>query len=230
MTEEAVSPAPAGYPITYDVEPQHTDRNRLTVAFRIILGIPQWLLVGGPGGSGISFPWDWRGGWFNLHSIMFVGGGSGVIGLAAGVIAIISWFAIVFTGKQPRGLWDFTNFFMRWRANAVAYMALLRDEYPPFGPGDGGYPVTFGVAGFPETRNRLSVGLRLIYAIPQIIVLMFLGIAWVVTVIIAWVAILFTGRYPEGLYTFGVGYMRWSLRVEAYLLLMRDEYPPFSFD
>ena len=230
MTDEAVSPAPAGYPTTYDVEPQHTDRNRLTVAFRIILGIPQWLLVGGPGGSGIGFPWDWRGGWFGLRSILSVGGGSGVIGLAAGVIAIISWFAIVFTGKQPRGLWDFTNFFMRWRANAVAYMALLRDEYPPFGPGDGGYPVTFGVAGFPETRDRLSVGLRLIYAIPQIIVLMFLGIAWGVTVIIGWFAILFTGRYPEGLYTFGVGYMRWSLRVEAYLLLMRDEYPPFSFD
>jgi hypothetical protein len=230
MTEEAVSPAPAGYPITYDVEPQHTDRNRLTVAFRIILGIPQWLLVGGPGGSGISFPWDWRGGWFNLRSIMFVGGGSGVIGLAAGVVAIISWFAIVFTGRQPRGLWDFTNFFMRWRGNAVAYMALLRDEYPPFGPGDGSYPVSFSVAGFPETRDRWSVGLRLIYAIPQFIVLFFLGIAWAITVIIAWFAILFTGRYPEGLYTFGVGYMRWSLRVEAYLLLMRDEYPPFSLD
>ncbi len=225
MTEETVSPALAGYPITYDVEPQHTDRNRLTVAFRIILGIPQWLLVGGPG-SGIWYSGlPVRGvGLLTLPS----GSGSGAIGLAAWMMAVISWFAIVFTGKQPRGLWDFTNFFMRWRANAVAYMALLRDEYPPFGPG--GYPVTFGVAGFPETRNRLSVGLRLIYAIPQIIVLLFLGIAWGVTAIIGWFAILFTGRYPDGLYTFGVGYMRWSLRVEAYLLLMRDEYPPFSFD
>ena len=229
MTEEAVSPAPAGYPVTYDVDPQHADRNRLTVAFRLILGFPQWLLVGGPGGSGISFPWDWRGGWFGARSLLALGG-SGVIGVAVWVIAIISWFAIVFTGRQPRGLWDFTNFFMRWRANAVAYMALLRDEYPPFGPGDGGYPVSFNVAGFPEARDRWSVGLRLIYAIPQIIVLFFLGIAWAITVIIGWFAILFTGRYPEGLYTFGVGYMRWSLRVEAYLLLMRDEYPPFGFD
>jgi len=226
MTEE--TPVAASYPVTYTVEPQHPDRNRLTVAFRIILAIPQWLLVGGPGGSGINLGsvWGWR-----HPRWAFVGGiGSGVLGAAAGVMAIISWFAIVFTGKQPRGLWDFTNFFMRWRANAVAYMALLRDEYPPFGPGDGSYPVSFSVAGFPETRDRWSVGLRLIYAIPQFIVLFFLGIAWAVTVILAWFAILFTGRYPEGLYTFGVGYMRWSLRVEAYMLLMRDEYPPFSFD
>ena len=77
---------------------------------------------------------------------------------------------------------------------------------------------------------RLSVGLRLIYAIPQALVLLFLGIAWAIMVIIGWFAILFTGRYPEGLYTFGVGYLRWSLRVEAYVLLLRDEYPPFSLD
>jgi hypothetical protein len=202
------TPAPAGYPITYEVEPQIAERNRLTAALRPILAIPQWLLVGEPGQD--------------------VGGG--VVGLAATIMAIISWFAIVFTGRQPRGLWDFTNFYMRWRGNAVAYMALLRDEYPPFGPGDGSYPASFSVAGFPETRNRWSVGLRLIYAIPQLIVLFFLGIAWLVTVVIAWFAILFTGRYPEGLYTFGVGYMRWSFRVDAYLLLMRDEYPPFSLD
>jgi hypothetical protein len=232
-TQEPPAPTAArapAYPVVYDVQRQIENRNRLTVAFRIILGIPQWLLVGGPGGSGVSFPWDLRGDWFGLRSILSVGTGGGVLGVAAWVMAIISWFAIVFTGKQPRGLWDFTNFFMRWRANAVAYMALLRDEYPPFGPGDGSYPATFSVADFPGTRDRWSVGLRLIYAIPQIIVLFFLGIAWAITAIIGWFAILFTGRYPEGLYEFGVGYMRWSLRVEAYLLLMRDEYPPFSFD
>ncbi len=223
-----VTPVPARYPVTYDVQPQHADRNRLTVAFRIILAIPQWLLVGGPGGGGINVVWVWR--WGDPRLALPRSIGSGVLGLAAAVMAIISWFAIVFTGKQPRGLWDFTNFFMRWRGNAVAYMALLRDEYPPFGPGNGDYPARFGVEAFPETRNRWSVGLRLIYAIPQLIVLFFLGIAWAITVIIAWFAILFTGRYPAGLYTFGAGYMRWSLRVEAYLLLMRDEYPPFGFD
>ena len=74
------------------------------------------------------------------------------------------------------------------------------------------------------------MGLRLLYVIPHAIVLFFLLIAWFVTTVIAWFAILFSGNYPSGLYEFGVGVMRWQVRVEAYVLLMRDEYPPFSFD
>jgi hypothetical protein len=79
-------------------------------------------------------------------------------------------------------------------------------------------------------RNRLSVGLRLIYAIPHVVILFFIGIAWVITAVIGWFAILFTGAYPESFYRFAVGYLRWSLRVEAYVLLIHDEYPPFSLD
>jgi hypothetical protein len=181
--------------------------------------------VGGPGfaigfGSVGSFAGD--------NSYWFGAGATGVIGAVAFVMAIISWFAIVFTGKQPKGLWDFASFYMHWRSRAVAYAGLLRDEYPPFG--DGPYAVQLGLGEFPAERNRLSVGLRLIYAIPHAIVLIFLGIAWAITAIIGWFAILFTGSYPEGLYRFGVGYLRWSLRVEAYVLLMHDEYPPFSLD
>lgn len=209
-----------GYPVTYQVEPQLTGRNRLTAAFRIILAIPQLLLVGGPG-PGLGWGWDGVG----LRLLSF---GGGVMGFAAGVGAIVSWFAIVFSGRQPRGLWDFAHFYLRWRGNVVAYTALLRDEYPPFGPGDGSYPVTLAVAGFPEERNRWSVGLRLIYVIPHTIILFFLSIAWLITAVIAWFAILLTARYPEELYRFGVGYLRWSIRVQAYLLLMRDEYPPFG--
>ena len=84
-----------------------------------------------------------------------------------------------------------------------------------------------------ELDDHLSRWLWLVkwlLVIPHIIVLILVGIAWVVTAIIAWFAILFTGSYPDGLYNFGVGYLRWSLRVEAYLLLMRDEYPPFSLE
>lgn len=214
--------SPATYPVHYDVQPPEGDRNRLTTAFRIFLAIPHLLLVGGPGGVGWSIgagDEDSRGG----------GGAAwGVLGLAAFVSAVVSWFAIVFTGSQPRGLWDFTRFYMSWRSRAVAYMALLRDEYPPFG--DGEYPTAFSPGEFPETRDRVSVGFRIFLAIPHLIVLVFLGLAWLVTAIIGWFAILLTGRYPEGLYRFAVGYLRWSLRFETYMLLMRDEYPPFSLE
>jgi hypothetical protein len=200
----AGSAASPSYPVAYDVEPQLTGRNRLTVAFRAILAIPHAIIVGTPSAAN-------RG---------------GVLGTVAFVLAIFAWFSILFTGKHPKGIWDFCAMYMRWRAKAIAYMALLRDEYPPFG--DASYPVTFEATYPEENRDRLSVGLRLIYAIPHIIVLLLLAIAWIVIAIIAWFAILFTGSYPEGLYRFAVGVMRWSMRVEAYVLLMRDEYPPFT--
>jgi hypothetical protein len=200
----------AGYPVSFDVEPQTTGRNRLTTAFRAILAIPQVLIVGSAGNIGIG-----------------ANAGTGAFGAVASVCAFLAWFAILFTGKYPRGLWDLVKMFMGWRANVVAYVALLRDEYPPFGTGS--YPVTFEVE-YPEQSNRWSVAFRLVLVVPQLIALLFLLLAWLVTVVIAWFAILFTGRYPEGLYGFGVGVQRWTLRVQAYLFLMRDEYPPFSLD
>ena len=223
MSETAPSP-PIGYPVTYDVDAQISDRNRLTCFFRLILAIPHLILVGGPGYSAFSFSFGFgqaKGGWFG-------GGSAGVLGLVAGVMAIVSWFAIVFTGRHPRGLWDFAQLYMRWRTKAIAYTALLRDEYPPFGDGD--YPVTYDVSYPEQARDRWSVGLRIIYVIPHVLILIFLGVAWAVTALIAWFAILFTGNYPQGLYRFAVGVMRWSVRVESYLLLMRDEYPPFSME
>lgn len=216
--------ATPSYPVTYDVEAQLSDRNRVTCAFRIILAIPHLLLVGGPGGLGIGGNLR-RGGGIDW---LFNFSGNGVLGLVAAVMAIVSWFAIVFTGRQPRGLWDFGGFYLRWRSKAIAYSALLRDEYPPFGEGE--YPVSFSPGDFPETRNRVSVGFRLFLLIPHAIVLFFLGIAWAITAFIGWLAILFTGAYPEGLYRFAIGYLRWSLRVEAYALLLNDEFPPFSLE
>ena len=199
----------AAYPVTYEVEPQIAERNRLTVAFRFILAIPHLLLVGGPGfGLGVGSD------------------RTGVLGAVAAVAAFINWFIIVFTGRANEGLLSLQQYYLRWRARALAYEALLRDEYPPFGDGD--YPVS---ADFPvviEDRNRRTVGFRLLLVIPQLIVLFFVLIAWLVTAIIGWFAVLFTGRYPDGLWRFGEGVMRWILRVEVYLLLLRDEYPPFS--
>ncbi len=221
MTEQAaVSPVPAAYPVTYDVEPQRDDRNRLTVGFRFILAIPHILLVGSPGGIGAATSAGSGG-------IGFLSA-NGALGAAAFITAVISWFAIVFTGNHPRGLWNFARFYMRWRTKAISYTALLLDDYPPFGEGD--YPVTYEVSWPEQPRDRWSVGLRLIYVIPHAIILLFLGIAWVVTAVIGWFAILLTGSYPEGLYRFAVGVLRWSVRVESYVLLMRDEYPPFSLE
>ena len=90
------------------------------------------------------------------------------------------------------------------------------------------YPVTVRVEPALANRNRLTVGFRLLLAIPHFIALFFVVFAWWVTAIVAWVAILITGAYPGGLYEFGVGALRWLLRVEAYVLLLVDDYPPFS--
>lgn len=215
-----MSPRPESYPVTYDVEAPTRARNRLTSAFRVVLGIPHLLLVGGPGGVG------WSAGIASDDHTRVGGSAMGVLGAAAWLVAVVSWFAIIFTGRQPRGLWDFTIYYLRWRSRAVAYMALLRDEYPPFG--DGPYPTVFGVGEFSDTRDRLSVGFRLLLVIPHAIVLFVLSVAWLLTAVIGWFAILFTGSYPTGLYRFAVGYLRWSLRFEAYLLLVCDAYPPFS--
>ena len=114
----------------------------------------------------------------------------------------------------------------RLSADPATRVLLLEDLYPPFG--EGPYPADIAIADPPSARDRLSVGLRLLFALPHIFVLFFVLIAWAFTTIAAWFSILLTGSYPRGLYEFGVGALRWRLRVEAYLLLMVDEYPPFS--
>lgn len=218
---------PAAYPVTYDVERQLTGRNRATCFFRLILAFPHLILIGSPSVALGAFPLYFsqsQGGGFSF------GGSEGGLSSAAAIMAVIAWFGVLFWRRHPRGLWDFAHYYLRWKARAIAYVSLLRDDYPPFGDAD--YPVSFAVGEMPgnEARDRWAVGLRIIYAIPHFVVLFFLGIAWVITAIIGWLAILFSGSYPEGLYNFAVGYLRWSLRVESYLLLMHDQYPPFSLD
>ena len=213
----------AEYPVRLHIDRHTKNRNRLTTGFRLILALPHLLLVGGPVAIALSWGWSTETGtdydW---------GAGGGVLGAVAAVCAVIAWFAIVFTGRHPAGLWDLGAYYLRWRARAASYIALLRDEYPPFG--EGPYPAWLSLPRPLEPRNRLTVGFRIILAFPHILAVWLLGVAWCVTTVIAWFAILFTGDYPEGLYDFGLGVFRWNLRVEAYLLLLRDEYPPFSLD
>ncbi len=227
MAEMTLPAGGSTYPVALDVTPQLTDRNRLTVLVRFILAIPHLILVGGPWWVASSLAIFFSP--FRDNDRLNFGGSGGLIGVAAGIVAIITWFVIVFTRSHPRSLWDFGRFYLRWRVNAVAYVSLLRDEYPPFGA-SADYPVQYEVSYPEEKRDWLSVFLRILYVIPHGIVLIFLELAWGVVTVIAWVAILITGSYPQPLYDFSVGVFRWSMRVETYGLLMRDEYPPFSFD
>jgi Domain of unknown function (DUF4389) len=159
-----------------------------------------------------------------------------VLGVVAEVVSIIGWFAIVFTGKLPEGLANLVCLYVRYNNRAVAYAGFLREEYPPFTfetiPSDPDTypPVRTGFVPELEDRNRLTVGFRLILVIPQLIVLSVLGFVAFLAFVIAFFAVLFTGRWPEGLRTFVVGVMGWSTRVSAYLYLLTDEYPPFSLD
>lgn len=205
------------YPVYVGVEPAYANRNRLTTLFRLFLAIPHIILVGGAGfafGSGTD----------NRSA----SGEGGLLGAVAVFMAIVSWFTLVFAGTHIVGIRQFTSFYLRWRARAVSYLMLLEDPYPPFG--DAPYPTSIEIPDPVAPRDRLSIALRLLYVIPHAIVLLFVMIGWCFTTIAAWFVILFTSAYPKPLYDFGVGAMRWRLRVEAYALLMVDEYPPFSLE
>lgn len=208
------------YPVTVTVQPALTNRNRLTTFFRFFLAIPHIILVGGAALGGTIGS--------SGRNVWSVGSEGGLLGAVAYFLAIVSWVTIVLTGTHIVGIRQFTTFFLRWRVRAIAYLMLLEDAYPPFG--DDQYPAAVEVVDPAGGRDRVSVGFRLILAIPQIIVLFFVMLAWGITTIVAWFAILFTGAYPAGLYEFGVGALRWLLRVQAYLLLLVDDYPPFALE
>ena len=224
MDNRAVSSSGhVGYPVQVHVAPSLERRNRITTAFRLILALPHLILVGGPIAATLSWTWgtdasgrfDW-------------GAGGGAFGAAAAVIAMIAWFAILFTGRYPDGLWKLVALYLRWRVRAVAYVALLRDEYPPFS--EAPYPAELELAPPDVDRDRLTVAFRLVLAVPHLLVIWALGAVWAVVSVITWFAILLTGCLPEMLYRFSVGVLRWSTRVEAYVLLLYDEYPPFSLN
>ncbi len=153
----------------------------------------------------------------------------GALSYVVQAITFIAWFAILFTGRYPRGLFDFVVNVYRWQANLYAYVLLFRDEYPPFSWERGLYPVTFEVE-YPERLSRLLIFLKWwLLAIPHYILLFLLSIVAFLAWVITWFAILITARFPKGLFDFLAGVIRWGYRVNGYaFLLLRDEYPPFS--
>jgi hypothetical protein len=196
-------------PVDLELAPPDGPRDRLTILARPLLALPHALIVGGP--------------------ILGLGGGgyrTGAFGLLALLIAFFDWVAILVTGAPLSGLQDLKLRYLRWRARVLVYCAFLRDEYPPFG--EGPYPVTLILPDAPATRNRLEVALRPIFAIPHLIVLGLLLLAWLFVAIYTWVVLVATGLHPAWAWRFGRDVMRYSLRVEAYLLLIHDQFPSFA--
>lgn len=153
--------------------------------------------------------------------------------IAASVVALISWFVILFTGKLPEGIAGFQAMVLRYQLRVTAYSGFLFSDYPPFdfdtsSPEPGGTPVTLNVVPALEDRNRLTVGLRLLWVIPVAIFAAVIYLAASVVWIVAFFAVLFTGRWPEGMQQFIVKALRLTLQVNAYALLLTDEYPPFA--
>jgi hypothetical protein len=150
-----------------------------------------------------------------------------VAGALGGMLTIPALLLIVFRQKYPRWWFDFNLEFTRFSTRVAAYGAMISDEYPS--TTDEQY-VHLDLD-YPDARelNRWAPLYKWILAIPHYLVLAVLAIAALLALIVAWFIILVTGRYPEGIYDFVVGVMRWGLRVEAYsILLITDEYPPFS--
>lgn len=165
-------------------------------------------------------------------------------------VSVAAFFAILFTGRYPRALFDFNVGVMRWswRVAFYSYSALATDEYPPFTLADvPSYPARLEVE-YPESLSRGLVLIKWwLLALPHyLIVAVFVGGAWSASQGSEWIwssgglvgllalfaglALLFTGRYPKSIYDFVMGMNRWTFRVVAYAALMTDVYPPFSLD
>jgi Domain of unknown function (DUF4389) len=188
------------YPISYALDYEGEDRNRLTTFFRGLIAIP-WAIVGA------------------LWTIV------------AEVFAFIAWFAIVFTARYPEGLYNFNAKALRMISRVNGFYLLATDEYPPFnGDPDDSYPVRVGVAEPKPEYSRMKTLFRLIVGIPVFLLAWVQGIIAGVISIIAWFAILFTGRFPEGMFEAFRSALAYQARANAYILLMTEDYPPFSYD
>jgi len=201
----------SSYPVQFDVDFPARSLDRLTTAFRIVVAIPILILLGALTNYTV------RG---DHHTTFTLAGGAGLLFLPLLLM-------LLFRQKYPRWWFDWNINVLRFSNRVTAYLALLDDQYPST---DEEQSVHLDFA-YPDAR-QLSRWLPLVkwfLAIPHYIVLFFLWIGAVVAVIVAWFAILFTGRYPENLFRFVVGVLRWSNRVTGYaFLLVTDQYPPFQ--
>jgi len=149
------------------------------------------------------------------------------------IVAFISWFVIMFTGKLPEGMANVMIMAMRYSTRTNSHLLGLTETYPPFSfdtvaedPGD--HDVTLSIQAALEDRNRVTVFFRIFMLIPLLIVGYIWEIIAGIVMLIAWFAVLFTGRYPVGLRNITVGFFRYFNRMGVYGFLLTDQYPSFS--
>jgi Domain of unknown function (DUF4389) len=150
-------------------------------------------------------------------------------GIAAEFVVFLAWFAILFTGRYPQGLFSFVTSFLAYSTRVGCYLFLLTDRFPPFtgGSPDDGYPVQVSVD-WPERLSRLTTFFRLFLAIPAYLVLYVLQLLGRLLAFFAWFVVVIMGRLPKGLFEVMELPQRYQLRVMAYLFLVTDTYPWFQ--
>jgi hypothetical protein len=203
------------YPASLSIDYPDRKVNRLTSFFRAFTVIPIFVILI----LLTTYNFEWGHQVSKWTPIYF-----------GGMLYLPLLLMILFRKKYPRWWFDWNLALTRLSYRVGAYFGLLRDEYPST---DEEQSVHLDLA-YPDAQSQLARGMPLvkwILAIPHYVILFFLAWAAIVCMVVAWFAILFTGRYPQGLFDFVVGVMRWGLRVWAYaFLLITDKYPPFSLE
>jgi hypothetical protein len=201
---------PGPYPVTLSIDYPERPLNRLTTFFRIFAIIPIAIIICLISGGNSDRNWTWC--------------------VSGGIIFLPIVLMILFRQKYPRWWFDWNLALTRFSTRVGSYFSLLSDVYPSTDE-EQYVHIELSYPDVPKDLNRWLPLVKWFLAIPHYFVLFFLGIGAIFSVIFAWFAILFTGRYPRGLFDFVVGVYRWYLRVTAYVaLLTTDRYPQFSLD